>query len=31
VGWLTIVALEKLGLAKDVRRPDFRESVEKAA
>jgi stearoyl-CoA desaturase (delta-9 desaturase) len=31
VGWLTIVALEKLGLAKDVRRPDFRESVDKAA
>jgi stearoyl-CoA desaturase (delta-9 desaturase) len=31
VGWLTIVALEKLGLAKDVRRPDLRESVDAAA
>jgi stearoyl-CoA desaturase (delta-9 desaturase) len=31
VGWLTIVALEKLGLAKDVRRPDLREQVEQAA
>ncbi|HVZ71300.1 MAG TPA: fatty acid desaturase [Polyangia bacterium] len=31
VGWLTIVMLEKLGLATDVRRPDLRESVEKAA
>ena len=31
VGWLTIVMLEKLGLAKDVRRPDLREQVEQAA
>jgi stearoyl-CoA desaturase (delta-9 desaturase) len=31
VGWLTIVALEKLGLAKDVRRPDLREEVDAAA
>ena len=31
VGWLTIVALEKLGLAKDVRRPDLREDVVAAA
>ncbi|HTA18540.1 MAG TPA: hypothetical protein VK989_04570 [Polyangia bacterium] len=31
VGWLTIIALEKVGLAKDVRRPDLRESIEAAA
>jgi fatty-acid desaturase len=31
VGWYTILALEKVGLAKDVRRPDLRESVEIAA
>ena len=31
VGWLAIVALEKLGLAKDVRRPDLRERVDAAA
>jgi len=31
VGWLTIVLLEKVGLAKDVRRPDLRETVEAAA
>jgi stearoyl-CoA desaturase (delta-9 desaturase) len=31
VGWYTIVLLEKLGLAKDVRRPDLRESVDAAA
>jgi len=31
VGWLTIVLLEKVGLAKDVRRPDLRETIEKAA
>jgi fatty-acid desaturase len=31
VGWYTILLLEKLGLAKDVRRPDLREAVEKAA
>jgi stearoyl-CoA desaturase (delta-9 desaturase) len=31
VGWLTIVALEKLGLAKDVRRPDFHEEIDVAA
>jgi fatty-acid desaturase len=31
VGWLTIIMLEKLGLAKDVRRPDLREAVERAA
>jgi fatty-acid desaturase len=31
VGWLVILGLEKVGLAKDVRRPDLREAVEKAA
>jgi stearoyl-CoA desaturase (delta-9 desaturase) len=31
VGWLTILMLEKVGLAKDVRRPDLRENIEAAA
>jgi fatty-acid desaturase len=31
VGWYTILLLEKVGLAKDVRRPDLRENVEIAA
>ena len=31
VGWLTIILLEKVGLAKDVRRPDLREAVDAAA
>ena len=31
VGWLTIVMLEKVGLAKDVRRPDLREEIDVAA
>jgi fatty-acid desaturase len=31
VGWYTILLLEKVGLAKDVRRPDLREDVEAAA
>jgi stearoyl-CoA desaturase (delta-9 desaturase) len=31
VGWYTILLLEKLGLAKDVRRPDLREAVDAAA
>ena len=31
VGWLTIVMLEKLGLARDVRRPDLREEIDVAA
>jgi stearoyl-CoA desaturase (delta-9 desaturase) len=31
VGWLTILLLEKVGLAKDVRRPDLRENIEAAA
>jgi len=31
VGWYLILGLEKLGLAKDVRRPDLRESGDIAA
>ena len=31
VGWYTILLLEKLGLAKDVRRPDLTRSLEVAA
>ena len=31
VGWYTILLLEKVGLAKDVRRPDLRENIEAAA
>ena len=31
VGWYTILLLEKVGLAKDVRRPDLREAVNVAA
>ena len=31
LGWYTIVALEKLGLATDVRRPSVDESLEAAA
>ncbi|HVU50211.1 MAG TPA: hypothetical protein VHL80_05975 [Polyangia bacterium] len=31
VGWLTIVVLEKLGLAKDVRRPNLFEEIDVAA
>jgi stearoyl-CoA desaturase (delta-9 desaturase) len=31
IGWYTIVMLEKLGLAKDVRRPNFEQSLDAAA